>query len=131
MDINHTWGSDLIIGPSGDLSLVDTDTELKQRILRRLMTNDALSGASSVLEATGDYLFHQDYGASIPRRIGNNLNVDETRSQMVAQMLQEDGVSQNPAPSVTVRQFAGGVECHLKFTSALTGKNQVLEFTVQ
>jgi len=130
MDINQTWGSDAVIGPTGDLSMVSGDAELRQRILRRLLTNDAVQG-NAYETVVGDYPFHQDYGASIPRRIGQNLQIDEVRSQITAQMLQEQSIAQTPPPTVTVVPFAGGVQCHLEFTSALTGSRQVLEFTVQ
>jgi len=130
MDINHSWGADLIVGPTGDLSLVDGDSETKQRILRRLLTNNATPGTGNVEAVIGDYRFQQDYGAGIPRRIGTNLNVDATKTQITAQMLQELGVAQTPEPTVFVRRIAGGVQCTLSYTSAITNTPQILDFTV-
>lgn len=130
MDINHNWGADVIVGPGGDLSLSDGDTELLQRILRRLMTNDSVPGATTVETVTGDYPYHQTYGGGIPRRIGQNVNIAEIQSQILAQMLQEQSVSQSTPPQVTVVPFRGGVQCHLKFISAISQTPQILEFTV-
>lgn len=130
MDINHNWGADLAVGPTGDLSLVDGDTETKQRILRRLLTNNAIPGTGSVETVIGDYLFHQEYGAGVPRRIGTNLDEDAIKTQITAQMLQEEGVAQSPEPTVQIRAFAGGVQCTLGYTSSMTNTPQILDFTV-
>lgn len=130
MDINHNWGDDLIVGPTGDLSLVDGDAETKQRILRRLMTNNAIPGSGSVEALIGDYLFNQAYGGGIPRRIGTNLDEDATKTQITAQMLQEEGVAQTPLPTVAVRAFPGGVQCTIGYTSSVTKTQQILDFTV-
>lgn len=129
-DINHNWGDDIMAGPTGDLSLVDGDAETKQRILRRLMTNNALPGTGSVEAQIGDYLFNQAYGGGVPRRIGTNLDVDATKSQITAQMLLEDGVAHSPEPTVAVRSFPGGVQCTLGYTSSITKTPQILDFTV-
>lgn len=52
-DLSHQWGSDLLIGPTGDLATA-SGTELgQQRVLRRLLTN------------ASDYIWHLGYGAGL------------------------------------------------------------------
>ncbi len=56
-DLNSPWGGDLQISATGDLALIDGLGRSEQRIIRRLFTN------------LGAYIWHPEYGASIPDRL--------------------------------------------------------------
>lgn len=95
-DVFHTWGSDLALGPRRDLLAVDGSEATKQRVLRRLLSNP------------GDLMFHGEYGAGLPARIGELLETEALDAAVRAQMSAEAGVSQDPAPEITTTPFSFG-----------------------
>jgi hypothetical protein len=96
-DLNHWWGQDLQLSPSGDLSTSAGLNEDNQRIFRRLCTNGALSGAM-----VPEYIFHPDYGGSITWYVGKTPPIGVVQAIIRTQMYQEDSVAQNPEPTITV-----------------------------
>lgn len=104
-DVGHEWGSDLQVSPTGDLLAVSGATRSRQRILRRLMTN------------LRDYLWELDYGGSLPKRVGEALDLGKIRAAIVAQMSLEASVAQNPRPVVNVREIPGGVHVAVQYVA--------------
>lgn len=112
-DIGHEWGSDLQLSPTGDLSRVSGARRSEQRVIRRLMTT------------AGDYVWHPSYGAGIPGRIGQALDLAQIRAVMRGQMMLEPSVSRSPAPVADVREIpVGGVGAAVQYT-ALPDKQPV------
>lgn len=111
-DIGHVWGSDLQLSPTGDLQRVNAARRSEQRVLRRLMTGPP------------EYVWHPTYGAGIPGRIGQNLDLAKIKAAMRGQMMQEASVSRAPPPSVDVRARPGGVAAAVQYT-ALPDKQPV------
>src|SRR5271155_3821108 len=89
-DISHTWGSDLVLSPTGDLASVVNPALGLQRVLRRLLTNP------------GDYIWNLTYGAGLPAMVGQIVNVPAIQGLITSQMLREAAVAQSPLPQVTV-----------------------------
>ena len=54
-DFDQLWGDDLTLTATGQVALVDGTPKGEQRVLRRLLTNP------------GDYIWHPEYGAGLPR----------------------------------------------------------------
>ena len=52
------WGGDLSVGPTGDIGVAPVQTEVQQRIIRRLLTN------------AGDYIWHINFGGGLGSYIG-------------------------------------------------------------
>jgi len=116
-DLNSPWGGDLQISATGDLALVDGDQRAQQRIIRRLFTN------------LGAYIWHTDYGASIPARIGSNLDVSLFQAVVYSQIMLEDSVSQSPPPIVKVTQIApDAVGCVITYYAIADGLQKTLTF---
>ncbi|HWV04927.1 phage tail protein [Ralstonia sp.] len=117
-DANHWVGGDIMVSPTGDLGLASADLRTQQRIVRRLVTNP------------GDYIFHTDYGAGLPQKIGETLDVPALRGLIRSQILQEAGVAQDLEPQVDVAAITGGVSVRILYSSAVTREPVSLQFNV-
>lgn len=104
-DLNHTWGGDIALSPTGDLGRASGALRSQQRVLRRLMT------------APREYLWEPAYGAGIPQRIGQNLDLEKIRTTIRGQMMLEPSVARLPLPEVKVRQIAGGVAVSVQYAT--------------
>jgi hypothetical protein len=100
VDLDHFWGADLTLGPTGDLNTVARTTRTLQRVLRRLLTNAG---------GQGDYIAHPEYGAGLAAKIGQSPSLGEIRAIVVGQFALEPAVAQTPAPQITVTPIAGGI----------------------
>ena len=123
-ELAHWYGSDLQLSATGDLALVGVGsvgrvTKSNQRVLRRLCTN------------AGDYLFETAYGAGLPSRIGDNLEVAKVRALVSGQMQLEASVQQSPPPSVKVTPFVGGAQIDAAYTVAPEAIPAVLSFSAE
>lgn len=114
-DIGHVWGQDLQVGPTGDLARVNEATRTQQRILRRVLT------------ALGSYLFEPTYGAGLPQKIGQALNIGEVKGIIRGQMLLEPSVAS--IQSIEVVPIQGGVSVKVRYTSLPDKQPVVLTFS--
>src|SRR5215216_1654783 len=89
-DISLEWQGDFQVDARGDLLLVSGDDEVRQRLERRLFT--ALRG----------YVWHPEYGAGLPQKIGSVLSVEEIRSVVTSQIALEESVAPNPPVQIFV-----------------------------
>lgn len=121
MDIYHYFGGDIGTNANGDLQSVDTTIKGQQRILRRLLTNP------------GDYIWHLDYGAGLPRYVGQTLSAGkfhEIKGLIKKQIFLEQAVAQNPEPVITLQTIPNGLYCSIQYTDAQTKTLQLLSFNV-
>jgi hypothetical protein len=118
-DIALPWGSDLCVGPTGDLLLANGGALSQQRVLRRLLTN-----------AT-DYIWQPGYGAGLGQFVGQ-ANVARVAAGVIyAQLLNEASVCQQPLPMVSAQPLAGDtILADITYTDAVTNTTQALTFTV-
>lgn len=89
-DVALEWHNDFIASANGDLLLVDGDDEVRQRLERRLFT------------AVNGYVWHPEYGAGLPQKIGSVLSVERIRAVVAAQITMEASVAPSPPPILTV-----------------------------
>lgn len=129
-DLSHYWSGDCSAAANGDLLTSSGTERSKQRILRRLLTNPAQKDASGNVVVPGDYIFHPDYGAGLPRLVGSLASPAEIRALIRGQMLTEASVASNPAPDITVTAITGGINVQISYTDASTGTPIVLAFNV-
>ena len=115
-DADHWFDQDLTTGATGDILLADGIHLSDQRIVRRLMT--ALKG----------YLWHPAYGAGVPERIGNALDLPLLTSVIRSQIFLEASVARVPEPVIVVSPIQGGVNCPIAYVDALTGQQASLQF---
>jgi phage baseplate assembly protein W len=118
-DVDHFFGQDVAAGNTGDLALVQRLARSRQRVLRRLLTNP------------GDYEAHPEYGAGIPRMIGESVDLKRIEGVIRAQLLLESSVQITPAPTIRVSQITGGVSVVVNYV-ALPDKQPVsLSFNME
>jgi hypothetical protein len=117
-DIAHVYGGDLAVSANGDLLLTDSVDLSNQRILRRLLTNP------------GDYIWHPEYGAGLPKMIGMPIDVDSVKAIIVSQIFLEATVQRSPQPIITVQSFPNGMFVQITYTEADSGQTVTLSFDV-
>ena len=115
-DLAHWIGGDLAVSPSGDLATVDGIELGNQRIVRRLLT------------ILGEYIWHPEYGASVPIRVGDVFDREEIEAVILAQMFEEAAVSRSPEPTISVSPIQDGVFVSIFYIDALTGRQATLQF---
>src|SRR6185312_8089009 len=95
-DLSLEWNDDFGPDSTGDLFVVDGDDEVRQRLERRLFT------------AVQGYVWHPDYGAGLPQKVGSVLTVGDIKSVVAKQLALEATVAPNPPAQLTVTQQDGG-----------------------
>ncbi len=118
-DLFHVWSEDIRLSASGDLLLVHHTEGSRQRVLRRLLTNH------------GDLLFHLDYGAGLPSRIGETASAANVEAIVRRQMFSEPAVSQDPPPDVRANPILGGVTVWISYVDSEHGNPASIGFTVE
>lgn len=91
-DLFLEWHSDFQPDATGDLLLVDGDDEVRQRLERRLFT------------AVDGYVWHKEYGAGLPQKIGSVLTASQIRSICQQQLNLEASVAISPPAILTVQR---------------------------
>lgn len=118
-DIWHQWGSDLTVGPTGDIASVAGTLLGQQRVLRRLLTNPS------------DYIWQLGYGAGLARFVGQPANPLQIRAVIRSQIFHEAMVARTPEPTIEVASDdTGAVYVDIRYVDAGTGQTQVLSFSV-
>ena len=118
-DAWHQWGSDLAVGPTGDIAVVSGTLLGQQRVLRRLLTNP------------GDYIWQLGYGAGLARFVGQPANALQIRAVVRSQIFRESAVARTPEPVIAVSvEDNGSVYVDVRYADADTGQTQVLSFSV-
>jgi hypothetical protein len=111
-DLWAEWNDDFQASATGDLLLADDDDMARQRITRRILT------------AVNGYIFHLEYGAGLPQRIGAPARQTQILAIVRSQIALETSVRQNPAPTVDVTVDAnnpGLFTVKIQYVSAKTG----------
>lgn len=131
-DIDHLWSGDINAGPTGDLGVIDGQALGVQRIVRRLMTRGFYPASVGVPAIQAEYIWHPDYGASLPQRIGGRADLNLLTSVISSQILKEaDWIAANPPPTVKLIQAGvGAVAITITYTVKATGAQQQLSFNV-
>ncbi len=117
-DLFHSFGSDLVISPTGDLAAASGPILGQQRVLRRLLTNP------------GDYIWQPDYGAGLASFVGQPAAIDQIKATIRSQIFKEAAVARTPEPTINVTfDQSGTVYVHVRYADATTGQTQLLSFS--
>ena len=118
-DLAHQFGSDLSVGPTGDVATVSGSTLGQQRVLRRLLTN------------AGDYIWQLGYGAGLAQFFGQPADAMRIRAVIRSQIFKETAVARTPEPTIDVASDgAGTVSVQVSYADAETKQTQLLGFTL-
>lgn len=115
-DLYHYIGGDLSLSATGDLQAADATVMGQQRVLRRLLTNSA----NLAKEISADYIWHQDYGASLPREVGALADTARIRAEVRSHIFKEAAVSRSPEPEITVTPIPNGVAVKIRYMDAVS-----------
>jgi hypothetical protein len=111
-DIALEWNDDFRIDATGDLATVDGDDEVRQRLERRLFT------------AVNGYVWHPEYGAGLPQKIGSVFSVNQIKSIVASQLAMEATVATNPPAQLSVSASPNNpaiISIGIKYWDAATG----------
>ena len=118
-DLSLEWHDDFAVDATGDLLVVDGDDEVRQRLERRLFT------------AVQGYVWHPEYGAGLPQKIGSTLSVNEIRSVVASQLAMEASVAPNPPAQLSVQASPNQpdlISIGIQYWDAKTGRS--VSFTI-
>lgn len=121
-DFDHVWGGDIKLSPTGDIATVSGFERSRQRVLRRLMT------------IPREYIWEllpEPYGGGVPAQIGRNLDLAKLKALIGGQMLLEESVAQDPAPTVLLRPIAKGVAATVNYLSLPDKQPVSLQFNLE
>lgn len=111
------WGKDFVVSAQGGLVMADGDDYARQRLFRRLCT------------AVYGYIWHRDYGAGLPQKIGDPWSPSEIQAICMSQVNMEQAVAVSPPPIVSVAEVMPGmVSIDVSYTDAKTG--EAVEFNI-
>jgi hypothetical protein len=111
-EIALEWRSDFQLAANGDLATVDADDEGRQRLERRLFTPQK------------GYVWHPDYGAGLPQRIGSPYTKNQITAIVSSQVYQEAAVAPFPPAQIGIdvspnqRDLVG---INIKYWDAVSG----------
>jgi hypothetical protein len=118
-DLALTVGGDLLVGPTGDIDLVDGSGLTQQRVLRRLLTNP------------GGYIWQLSYGAGLAQFVGQAGAPAAIQAVSRSQILAEPNVASNPAPSIVASTTDDGtVSLIIRYTDSLVQQTTSLTISV-
>ena len=121
-DLSLEWNGDFEVSAIGGLVLADGDELARQRIVRRLLT------------AVRGYVWHAEYGAGMPQRIGRPGRGLLLQSIVASQIALEAAVAASPAPVVTVTDAsennAGLFVVRIDYVESATKVQKTLTFEV-
>lgn len=102
MQIYLEWSSDFIINPSGGLQKAVGWDEVRQSIMRFLLTNRSVVQASGYV-VYGDVVFHPEYGLGSLSELGELIDeqsFNTLRDLCIQAVLSNPNVSKVPSPQV-------------------------------
>lgn len=117
-EVYHWWSDDLALSATGDLRLTDGIEAGQQRVCRRLLSPE------------DDLRFHSGYGAGLPAWVGETQDARKIEALIVAGMLLEEAVADDPPPIVEVTPLVNGLFCRVRYVDAPSRQTKLLEFTV-
>ncbi len=119
LDANLTWGGDLSLGPTGDLSLASDATLGQQRVLRRLLTNP------------NDYTWQPAYGGGLGQFVGGTENTRAIEGAIRGQLYAEAAVAHQPEPDVNANNLSNAaLFVSIVYADTTLGSTQTLTFSL-
>jgi hypothetical protein len=99
LDFYVDWNSDFIVTPSGSIQTAVGWDRVRQRIIRRIITNSQQKLPSGVSTAA-DYVFHPDFGLSGGALVDADLSEDYIAKleQIISQGVLEDADVDSTTP---------------------------------
>lgn len=108
MDLYLEWGNDLVLSPSGSVSAAVGWDQVRERIIRRVLTNPAqtLPDGSTT---SADYIFDPSYGIGGGALVSQNPTqgfLADLKKRIRAGVLADSAVAPGSDPQILIRQPA-------------------------
>lgn len=110
MDVFLEWNQDLLISPDGSLVMAQGWDEIRQRIIRRFLTNSGSPLPDGTVSAP-DYIFDWSYGLNAGQVIDQNPSQQWLRDLKLrarAAVLSDTAVDPGSSPSIDITVPAPG-----------------------
>jgi hypothetical protein len=120
-DFDVEWQGDFRLTPTGDLATIDGVDLDNQHIERRLLTS------------VQGYVWHSEFGAGLPQRIGRTALDRGIKAIVRAQLALEATVARVPPPQVLVDFLAdqdGRCSIAITYTNAITNTTEQIALEV-
>lgn len=119
MDLSLDIGGDLVLDAGNGLATVTADDWVRQRVLRRLLTNP------------GDYIWDVSYGGGLRSQIGNVIAAGQIAASIRRQLQLEAAIATSPAPQVSVSDSGNGtIDTTITYADAADGTTSRVALTV-
>ena len=122
LDLWLSWGSDLVVGPTGDLAFTTGSQLGQQRVIRRLLTNE------------GGYIWQPNYGAGLGSFVGSPINVAHLRAVIRGQIFSEPTVSSTREPIIKINQSNAGngdtVHASIEYSGSTNISSQIVDIVL-
>src|ERR1017187_10339519 len=100
VDLFLDWNQDLLITPSGSIQTAVAWDRVRQRIIRRIITNSAQQLPDGVM-TPADYIFHPDFGVGGGSLVDQNVSDDYIAKleQIISRGVLEDADVDSTVPT--------------------------------
>ncbi len=104
MDVYLEYNSDLIITPNGSIQFATGWDQVRERIIRSLVTNPAVQQLNGITTPP-DYVFHPSYGIGLGQLVDRNMTTVDKANLIRAinqAVLADADIDPSQAPQITV-----------------------------
>lgn len=132
MDVYVEFNNDFVLTPNGDIQTAVGWDEVRQRIVRRLVTNSAQTLPDGTTTAP-DYVFHPTYGEGLGSLVGQNPSeqfISDVTARINSAVLADVSVDQGAVPTVRFSQPTPGTWIVYISVSLANGKSGVVSVSV-
>lgn len=106
IDLYADWNGDLILAQDGDVSRAVGWDAVRQRIIRRMVTNSAQTLSTGV-QTAADYYFHPKFGFGMGSMVDGDFTpdfIEQLKSQISQAVFADDAVDTTIPPSIKFTQ---------------------------
>lgn len=99
-DLALDWAMDLQISAQGDLAVSTGVPLLKQRIIRRILTNKK------------QLIFQPEFGVGVPKYVHEGISTsvfNEIKQRVIQEIYKEEAVARNPGPEIIITSTYNGI----------------------
>ena len=127
------FGADLIVTPNGSIQLAQGWDEIRQRILRRILTTaqELLPDGTQTLP---DYIFDVNYGIGAAKLVGQPITqslVTALTNAITSGVTQDSAVVSNVLPKINIRRYGINTLYVTVQVFLVNGQIGTLAFTIQ
>ena len=127
-DLYLNWQSDLVVTPSGNLQLAVGFDRIRQRIIRRMITNPAQILPSGRF-TPADYIFEQKFGLGLGALVDqpeSDKMLASLEQHITAAVLQDDNIDTAAPPVIKFyREPSGGLYITIGVTTISGAPGQI------